>query len=135
MKVIGVHHVVLAVKELEPPAAAWKQVFGLEAEPTIHPVGMQMEIALMPAGNAYLELVRPTTDDHRVSRFIADRSEGMYSISFEVDDLDAAVSALRDKGVNVSNPVVGPLPNTRIARIPSEDAHGVPQQLIERTQP
>jgi hypothetical protein len=37
--------------------------------------------------------------------------------------------------VNVSNPVVGPLPDTRIARIPAEDAHGVPQQLIETTQP
>ena len=135
MNIQGLHHVVLAVEELEPPAAAWKQVFGFDAEPTIQPEGLQMEIALMPAGNAYLELVRATTDDHRVARFVADRGEGMYSISFEVDDLDAAVSELRDRGVTVYNPVVGPLPNTRIARIPAEAAHGVPQQLIERTQP
>ena len=133
MKIVGVHHVVLAVDELAPPAAAWKQVFGLEAEPTIQPSGLEMEIALMPAGNAYLELVRGTTDDHRVARFVAESGEGMYSISFEVDDLDAAVSELREKGVAVDDPVVGPLPNTRIARIPAEAAHGVPQQLIQRT--
>ena len=44
MKVLGVHHIVLAVDQLESPAATWKQVFGFEAEPTIHPLGMQMEI-------------------------------------------------------------------------------------------
>ena len=130
-------HVVLAVQDLAQAAVAWGEVFGLQAEQTYRPEGADMELALLPVGEpdrlgAFLELVQATAEDHRVARFIDERGQGMFSISIQVDDLDGAVRELRTKGVDVSGPEAGPLPDTRIARIPPEAAHGVPVQLIER---
>ena len=64
----------------------------------------------------------------RVTRGLA-----AHGADIAVIDLDAAVRELQAKGVDVSQPVAGPLPDTRIARIPPDAAHGVPLQLIERT--
>ena len=128
-------HVVFAVEDREQAAIAWGNVFGLQAEQTYRPEGTDMELALLPVGDglgALLELVQATAEEHRVARFIDERGQGMFSISIRVDDLDAAVRELQAKGVDVSQPVAGPLPDTRIARIPPDAAHGVPLQLIQR---
>ena len=69
---------------------------------------------------------------HRLARFIADRGEGMFSISLEVDDLDTAVAELRAKDIPVSDPEPGSWPGTRLARVPRASAHGVAVQMIER---
>ena len=137
MRLQRLDHLVLAVQDLAQAAVAWGEVFGLQAEQTYRPEGAQMELALLPVGEpdrlgAFLELVQATAEDHRVARFIDERGQGMFSISIQVDDLDGAVRELRTKGVDVSQPEVGPLPDTRVARIPPEAAHGVPVQLIER---
>ena len=133
-------HVVLAVQELAQAAVAWGEVFGLQAEHTYRPEGTDMELALLPVGepdqlSAFLELVQATAADHRVARFIDERGQGMFSIAIQVDDLDTAAGELRTKGVDIAQPEVGPLPDTRVARIPPEAAHGVPMQLIERKRP
>lgn len=133
MNVQRIDHLVIAVQDMEAAAAAWAQTFGLKAEPAYQPAGTHMELALLPVGEgAFLELVRPTTEEHRVARHIAERGEGLFSISLQVDDLDAAVRELREKGATVSDPEPGVLPDTRIARIPRDSAHGVAVQLIER---
>jgi hypothetical protein len=82
--------------------------------------------------SAFLELAQPTSDAHRVARFLADRGEGMFSISVAVDDLDATVAGLRSRSVQVSDPEPGAWPGTRLARIPRGSANGVAIQLIER---
>lgn len=134
-------HLVLAVQEIEPAARAWADALGLQAKPPVQPAGTHMELAFLPAGDAFLELVRPTSDTHRVARHIAERGEGMFSLSLVVDDLDAAVADLRARNVEVSDPEAGVLPHTRarpeqrrrVARIPRASAHGVAVQLIERS--
>ena len=128
-------HIVLAVRDLGPAAQAWLQTLGLRAEPAYRPEGSHLELARLPldAEGAFLELARPTTEQHRVARFIDDRGEGMFSLSLEVDDLDATVQQLRARGVTVSDPEPGAWPNTRLARIPRAAAHGVALQLIQRS--
>ena len=138
MKVERLDHLVLAVEELQQAAAAWAQAFGLEAEPTFRPEGSHLELAALPLGGrdgrgAFLELATATTEDHRVARHVAQWGEGMFSMSVEVEDLDATVRELRAKGVTVSGPEAGALPESRVARIPRASAHGVAVQLIERT--
>ncbi len=127
-------HLVLAVQDSEPAISAWAETFDLRAEPSVRPEGTHMELTFLPVGgdHTFLELVRPTTDDHRVARHIAERGEGMFSLAFEVDDLDAAVRELRAKGGTIADAETGVLPKSRVARIPRDSAHGVAVQLIER---
>ena len=136
-RVLRLDHIVLAVQDSEPAISAWAETFGLPAEASIRPEGTHMELTFLPLSGpdglgAFLELVQPTTEDHRVARHIAEQGEGMFSISLQVDGLDATVRELRAKGATVSDPEAGVLPSSRIARIPRDSAHGVAVQLIER---
>ena len=130
-------HIVVAVKDPAPVIDAWGQLFDLSAEPSIRPEGHHMELTFLPVGDpdgdhTFLELVRPMTDGHRVARHIAEWGEGMFSLAFEVDDLDVAVRELRAKGGTIDDAETGPLPKSRVARIPRDSSHGVAVQLIER---
>ncbi len=140
MRLQRLDHLVFAVQELEQAADAWARTFGLRAEPPYRPERSHLELARLPLGEpdgdgAFLELARPRRADHRVARHIAEWGEGMFSISVQVDDLDAAVRELRAKGVTVSDPQPGVWPDTRVARIRRASAHGVAVQLIERAGP
>ena len=130
-------HLILAVQRLPDAADDWARVLGLRAGGPHHPEGSHMQLARLELsddaqGGAYLELAQPTTEQHRLARFIAGRGEGMFSISVEADGLDAAVAELRARGLPVSDPEPGTWPGTRLARIPRAHAHGVAIQLLER---
>ena len=125
-------HVVVAVKELEEAARAWEHNLGLKAEPVFEPAGSNLRLASLPTGNAFVELAQPLAPDHRLAAFVEERGEGMFSLSMEVDDLEAAVAELRGRSVDVSDPEPGVWEGTRVARISPQSAHGVPIQLIER---
>jgi catechol 2,3-dioxygenase-like lactoylglutathione lyase family enzyme len=133
MTIRQLDHIVFATSDIAAAAQAWLAAFDVPAEPPYQPEGSHLELAkiLLDAG-AFLELAHPATDDHRLARFIAERGEGMFSISIEVDDLDATVAELRSRTADVSDPEPGAWPNTRLARIPRGTAHGVAIQLIER---
>ncbi len=125
-------HVVVSTADLDATAATWASTLALHASESLQPEGAHFKLAKLPAGNAFVELIQPLTADHRVARTIAERGQGMYSISIEVDSLDAAVADLRAKGVAVSEPEPGIWAGTRVARINKSAANGVSVQLIER---
>ncbi len=137
MKPRRLDHVVFAVRDLEQAAAAWMDVMGLEAGQRLQPESIQASIGVMQVGmsgstGAFLELAQPLGSEGPVAQALEERGEGMLSLSIEVEDIDAAVAELQAAGVVISDVVQGPLPATRVARIPAEAAHGVRLQLIER---
>ena len=128
----GLDHVVVSAIDLESTITKWTNTLGLRAGLPEQPAGAGFRVATLAASNAFVELVQPLTEDHRIAATIAERGQGMYSISVRVDALDAAVADLRAKGVSVSEPEAGIFPGTRVARINKADANGVSIQLIER---
>ncbi len=137
MKPKRLDHVVFAVRDLEQAAAAWKHVFGLEVGQRFQPESIQASIGLMQAGSsgsmgALLELAQPLGSEGPVAQALEERGEGMLSLSIEVEDIDTAVAELHAAGVAILDAVQGPLPATRVARMPAEATHGVRLQLIER---
>jgi len=77
-------------------------------------------------------LVKPTTDDSGVARYLQKRGPGMHHICFEVDDLDAALVRMKEKGVRLINetPTLG-AGGKRIAFIHPESTNGVLVELYE----
>ena len=128
-----IDHVVIATEDLEDAAAKWERNLGLRvAERVSRPLGSGFEVARLPVGDAFIELVQPVEETGRFAEQFRERGEGFFSISIEVDDLDAAVGYLREKGARVSAPEPGIWPGSRVARISQSSAHGVSVQLIER---
>jgi methylmalonyl-CoA epimerase len=125
-------HVVLAAQDADAAAARFRDLLGLGTRQVVEPDGTHMRIADIPAGNCFVEVVQPLTEDHRVARWLAERGGGMFSISLEVDSIDAAVADLRAKGMPVSDVEAGVWAGTRVGRINRGATSGVSIQLIER---
>src|SRR3989337_2389042 len=93
-----IDHVVIATENLEDAAAKWERNLGLKAtERVIRPLGSGFEVARLPVGDAFIELVQPVEEKGRFYEQFKERGEGFFSISVEVDDLNAAVGYLRRK--------------------------------------
>ena len=129
-----IDHVVIATSDLGDALKRWEHTLGLKPDASLdRPRGSGFMVSRMPVGDAFLELVQPVADKGRFYEQFRERGEGMFSISIEVDDLDAAVVYLREKGARVSEPEPGIWPGSRVARVSQASAHGVSLQLIERS--
>ncbi len=128
-----IDHIVVATEDLADAAAKWERNLGLRVEERVsRPLGSGFDVARLPVGDAFVELVQPGEDKGRFAEQFKERGEGLFSISIEVDDLDGAVSYLRGKGARVSDPEPGIWPGSRVARVSRSSTHGVSIQLIER---
>ncbi len=128
-----IDHVVVATEDLEDAAAKWERNVGLRVEERLgRPRGSGFEVARLPIGDAFIELVQPVETRGRFAEQFKERGEGMFSLSIEVDDLHGAVAHLRGRGAQVSDPEPGIWPGSRVARVNQASAHGVSLQLIER---
>ena len=125
-------HAVFAVKDLDAAAQTWTKNFGfpVERRGEVPSLGIRNVIMPVAKANAFVELVSPLGEGGAVEKFLTDKGEGMYLISLEVADLDAAVAGLRDKGVRVGDPVAGTA--GRLAFVSPRNTHGVSIQLRER---
>ncbi len=128
-----IDHVVIATEDLADAAAKWERNLGLRVEERVsRPLGSGFDVARLPVGDAFIELVQPVEEKGRFAEQFKERGEGLFSISIEVDDLYGAVAYLRGKGARVSDPEPGIWPGSRVARVSQASTNGVSLQLIQR---
>ncbi len=128
-----IDHVVIATDDLADAAAKWERNLGLRVQERVsRPLGSGFDVARLPVGDAFIELVQPVEEKGRFAEQFKERGEGLFSISIEVDDLYGAVAYLRGKGARVSDPEPGIWPGSRVARVSQASTHGVSLQLIQR---
>lgn len=101
MAVKGVHHIGIAVADLDAALLVYEQLFGatLEHRETVEDQGV--EAASLEAGGSRIELLAPLGPDTPVGRFLAKRGPGMHHLAFEVADLDAELDRLRADGTQL----------------------------------
>jgi methylmalonyl-CoA/ethylmalonyl-CoA epimerase len=128
-----IDHVVLSTTDMADAVAKWERNLDLRVEEQMsRPLGAAFDLALLPVGDAFLELLQSVEKEGRIAELVKERGEGLFSMSIEVDDLDGAVGHLRSKGAEVSDPEQGIWPGSRVARVTPAGTHGVLMQLIER---
>jgi methylmalonyl-CoA/ethylmalonyl-CoA epimerase len=127
-----VHHLGYAVESVEAASRFYKESFG--AEPTgPETVKEQGIVATMfRVGDSMIELMQPTDPDSPVGRFLAKRGEGFHHVAFQVDDIEAALAALNDRGVELVDEEPKPgAGGTWTAFIHPKEAFGVLTELVE----
>ena len=90
------------------------------------------QVAFLPVGEAKVELVRPTTDDSGVAKYLQKRGPGMHHICLEVDDIAGTLTQLKAQGVRLINET--PMPGAggkQIAFIHPESTSGVLVELYQ----
>ena len=103
-------HVGIAVENAAAMRELFATLFGLSTdEPEV--VGLH-RLQFVQAGDTTLELVEAVSDEAPVAKFIAKKGAGLHHVCFRVDDIDRAMAALKDKGVQF------------IDQAPRQGAHG-----------
>ncbi len=96
-----IHHIAIAVSNLEESAGHFRDVLGLEEVHREVVAEQKVQTASFKIGESTIELVCPTEPESPVGKYIAAKGEGIHHIAVEVEDIEAALGSLKDKGVKL----------------------------------
>lgn len=127
----GVHHVGLAVADLDAAIATYTTLLGATLEHRALLADQGVDAASLCAGTSRIELLAPTGDDTPVGRFLAKRGEGMHHVAYEVDDVETALRELAAAGAELidEHPRFG-LFGLQVAFVHPSAVHGVLTEVV-----
>jgi len=127
-------HLGVAVKDLDAARADYVERLGFtEVERESLPA-QGVEVILLDGGNCRVELLAPLGEDSPIARFLDKRGEGLQQAAFEVEDMDAALAALAERGIQpLAPPSIG-AGGLSICFLHPKDTHGVLLELVEYTE-
>src|SRR5436190_19056322 len=103
IKVKRIDHVAIAVADRDASATSLGALFGLQAGTREHVASQATDVAFLHAGGAdaaALEICAPR-GNAALDRFLARRGPGLHHVCFAVEDLPAALAALKAAGVRL----------------------------------
>jgi methylmalonyl-CoA epimerase len=127
----GVHHVGIAVDDLDAAVARYELLFGATLEHRDRVEEQGVEAASLDVGGSRVELLAPTGPDTPVGRFLAKRGPGLHHVAFAVDDVAAELDRLRTDGVQLidETPRLG-LFGLQVAFVHPDAAGGVLAEFV-----
>lgn len=132
-KITKLNHVAIVVPEIEGALSFWRDGLGLDLHHVEDVPSQKSQVAFLPVGESEVELVKPTSDDSGVAKFLTDRGPGMHHLCFEVDDIDGMLVDLKAKGIRLINETALQLEGRKVAFVHPKSANGVLVELYQRT--
>jgi methylmalonyl-CoA/ethylmalonyl-CoA epimerase len=127
----GIHHLGVAVDDLDQALATYERLFGARLEHRERVPDQGVEAASLRIGGGRVELLASLGDETPVGRFLADRGPGMHHVAYEVDDVGAAIDELAAKGAELidDRPRRG-LFGLEVAFVHPDAVHGVLAEVV-----
>jgi len=123
-------HIGIAVTDLAAALAFYRDALGLEVEAVEEVSSQRVRAHFIPVGEAALELLEATAPDSPIARYTEKRGPGIHHLTLRVDDIRAALSRLKEKGVRLIDQEPRPgAEGALVAFIHPSAAHGVLVEL------
>jgi methylmalonyl-CoA/ethylmalonyl-CoA epimerase len=133
MKIQGVHHIGVLVRDAAVAAERLRTALGLEVTSWEDYGPGLLRIGFISMDGTLIELIEPLTADGFNADWLRERGEGIQHIAFQVDDIHAAVQTLKARGVPLQDETPRPgAGGTLVAFLAREATGGL---LLELTQP
>src|SRR5262249_27373966 len=130
-----IDHVAIIVRDIEQALVFYRDTLGIAPSEIKEVPTEQVRIAFLPMGGpggSEIELIEPTSPDSSLSRFLEKRGEGLHHICLEVEDIDAALVEMREKGAAVLDKEPRLAAEGRAIFLHPKSANGVLLELVER---
>lgn len=98
-----INHVAVVVDDMEKALSFWRDALDMDLHELRDVPAEQSQVAFLPLAGSEVELVRPTTDDSGIAKYLSKRGPGMHHICLEVDDIEGMLEQLRSKNVRLIN--------------------------------
>lgn len=133
MEARGIHHVGVAVADLDEAVRTYERLFGGRLEHRARVEAQGVEAASIRIGESRVELLAALGDDTPVGKFIAKRGPGMHHLAYEVDDVASALADLAEQGAELIDlaPREG-LFGLEVAFVHPESVHGILSEVVSR---
>jgi methylmalonyl-CoA epimerase len=104
MKILGIEHIGIAVKDIDKNTPFWKHVLGLTHTRTEEVASQKVKTAIFQTGRGKIELLEATDSNSPIAKYLEKRSPGVHHVCLQVDNIRDAIKELMDDGVEVINP-------------------------------
>jgi methylmalonyl-CoA/ethylmalonyl-CoA epimerase len=127
-----INHVAIVVEDIDAAMGFWCDSMGIRLSHIQEVPKEKSAVAFLPVGDSEIELVQPISDDSGVAKYLNKRGQGMHHLCLEVQDIEAVLSELGEKGVQLihETPIIGE-GGRKYAFIHPKSATGVLVELYE----
>src|SRR2546429_9629385 len=88
----AIHHLGIAVEDLDEAVQTYERLFGAEVEHRGSVADQGVEAASLRGGAGRVELLASLGEETPVGKFLARRGPGMHHVAYEVEDLPPELS-------------------------------------------
>jgi len=96
-------HIGIAVRSIDEALDFYRDQLGLAVSEYIDAPERGLRIAMLPCGEAVLELMEPVGSESQIQGFLDKRGPGIHHLCLQVDDIDASLNELDQGGVRLVN--------------------------------
>ena len=127
----GIHHLGVAVEDLDAAVHTYERLFGAELEHRESVAEQGVEAASLRIGRGRVELLAALGEDTPVGKFLAKRGPGMHHVAYEVEDVGAALDELASEGAELidERPRRGMF-GLEVAFVHPDAVHGVLAEIV-----
>jgi len=130
-----ISHLGIAVSSIEEHDPFFGSILGLPLTGTEIVEDQKVKVAFYRIGETRVELLEPTSPDSPVAKFLEKNGgrPGVHHVAYEVDDLEAALAEMKEKGVRLidETPRIG-AGGVRIAFLHPKSTAGILTELCEQ---
>jgi methylmalonyl-CoA epimerase len=131
VRVRGIHHLGVAVSDLEEAIATYERLFDARLERRDALAEQGVDAVSLFVGESRVELLAPTGEDTPVGRFLAKRGPGMHHLALETDDVEAALRELVASGAQLIDEIPRRgLFGLEVAFVHPSAVHGVLTEVV-----
>jgi len=127
-----IDHLGIAVTSIAEARRFW-EALGLEIEEIEEVPQEGVRVAMLPIGEARIELLEPTSADSPIAKFLAKRGPGLHHVCLASDDVEADDARLRRAGSELLR--AAPTPGAGGARVQFVHPRSAGGVLVELAEP
>jgi len=131
-----IDHIAIIVRNIEQALLFYRDTLGITPSAIKEVPTEQVRIAFLPKGGpggSEIELIEPTTPDSSLTKFLEKRGEGLHHICLEVENIDAALAEMQEKGALVLDKQPRIAAEGRAIFLHPKGTNGVLLELLEKS--
>ncbi|MDR3322517.1 MAG: methylmalonyl-CoA epimerase [Synergistaceae bacterium] len=101
MKTTVIDHIGIAVNDINESLKFWEGSLGVKCTGVETVEEQKVKTAFLPIKESEIELLEATSPESPVAKYIEKKGEGIHHIAIRVDNLEAALAELKEKGVRL----------------------------------